>query len=643
MIQTKILAVEDERIVALHLRQQLTSLGYNVVAVAASGERALAEMKAQRPDLVLMDIHIEGAIDGIETAALIPAELRIPVIYLTAYSEEATLERARATKPYGYLLKPFSERELHATIQMALERRTVETALEVSDARFRSIFGAIAEGIIIVDSETGLVTEVNDAGCQMFGYAEDELIGHDIRSLWTDEPPYTAAQVAEWIESAAVTGEAQTFDWRCLSKDGQRFWAEISLSLAAIGGQNVVLSIVRDLTERKAIEEQLRQAQKMEAIGQLTGGIAHDFNNLLGVIIGNLDLLRGARPDDVELEELSGEALNAALGGADLTRRLLAFARRQPLQSQGIDLRALVAGTMKLLRRVVGEDIEISVHYDDDLCWVHADTAQLEAALTNLVTNARDAMPSGGKLLISTGLRYLDADYAAVHSEVTPGEYALLEVTDTGEGMPQAVINHIFEPFYTTKNRDRGTGLGLSMVFGFLKQSGGHVSVYSEPGVGSTFRLYLPRATPAQSVDAVAAAPEVTPSRGETILVVEDNSPLRRIAVRQLRELGYRVLQAKNTSAALTQLQTTPVDLLFTDVVMPGELDGLGLARLAAERWPDMKVVLTSGFPKARMSREISTGSIRLLSKPYRRSDLARVLREVLDATPDNGAQTEGD
>ncbi|HXP29741.1 MAG TPA: MASE4 domain-containing protein, partial [Stellaceae bacterium] len=249
-------------------------------------------------------------------------------------------------------------------------------------------------------------------------------------------------------------------------------------------------SLKSEIAERQRAEAQLVQAQKMEAIGNLTGGMAHDFNNLLGIIIGNLDTLRERKSVDCDVKELGGEALDAAIRGADLTRRLLAFARRQPLQPQRIALDELIAGNAKLLRRTLGEHIEISLEAAADLWPVIADPAQLEASLTNLATNARDAMPKGGRLMIATANRRLDADYAAAHAEVTPGDYAMIEVSDTGSGMTKEVLSRIFEPFYTTKERDKGTGLGLSMVFGFMKQSGGHINVYSEVGVGTTFRLY---------------------------------------------------------------------------------------------------------------------------------------------------------
>jgi PAS domain S-box-containing protein len=392
------------------------------------------------------------------------------------------------------------------------------------------------------------------------------------------------------------------------------------------------LCTIQDITERRHTEEQLRQAQKMEAIGNLTGGMAHDFNNLLGIIVGNLDLARERIGSDRELSEIVDEALDAAWRGADLTRRLLAFARRQPLRPARVDVNELVADTVRLLRRLLGEDIEISLELAEKVWPVAADPAQLEASLTNLATNARDAMPNGGRLIITSANSHLDADYAAVHADVAAGEFVMIGVSDTGIGMSAEIASRIFEPFFTTKEAGKGTGLGLSMVFGFLRQSGGHVNVYSEPGVGTTFRLYLPRLTTEALPREVAQARPVEPAAGETVLVVEDNPAMRRIALRQLRELGYRVVECDRAAAALELLQREPVDLLFTDLVMPGGLDGIALARMAAERWPMLKIVLTSGFPQARVdgSGEL-LGELQLLSKPYRKEELAAALRAALE------------
>jgi PAS domain S-box-containing protein len=423
-------------------------------------------------------------------------------------------------------------------------------------------------------------------------------------------------------------------EYRLVRPDGmvRHVYRESEIVKDDDGHPGHLVSIIQDISERRRTEDQLRQAQKMEAIGNLTGGMAHDFNNLLGVIIGSLDLVGPLVAANDEAAELTQEALDAALSGAELTRRLLAFARQQPLRPERIEPNELISGIVRLLRRTLGENIEIRLDLADDLWPVVADPAQLEASLTNLGTNARDAMPRGGRLVIATANRHLDSDYAAAHVEVTPGDYAAIEVTDTGTGMKPEVAERIFEPFYTTKEPGKGTGLGLSMVFGFIKQSGGHINVYSEPGVGTTFRLYLPRVA-AERAEALEAPPTTPPHGvGESVLVVEDNPRLRRVVMRQLRDLGYQSIEAEGPEAALAALEREKVDLLFTDMVMPGPLDGIALARHALARWPQIKVLLTSGFPGITLDDQLgSSGGMSLLSKPYRTQELASALRAVLD------------
>jgi signal transduction histidine kinase/CheY-like chemotaxis protein len=387
-----------------------------------------------------------------------------------------------------------------------------------------------------------------------------------------------------------------------------------------------------ETAERQKAEAQLHQAQKMEALGQLTGGLAHDFNNHLGIIIGNLDLLDDQRPG-ADQKELVSDALAAALNGAELTRRLLAFARRQPLRPERIDANQLIGEITKLLRRTLGEQVAIRLDLDATIPPVLADPSQLETAIANLANNARDAMPDGGELTITTRMRHLDDAYAAEHAEVAPGDYVMIEVSDTGSGMPPETLARVFEPFFTTKEPGKGTGLGLSMVFGFLKQSGGHINVYSELGKGTTFRLYLrPDKEPADEAEPHPSEAEIFNGNSERILVVEDNAKLRTVLVRQLGELGYRVSEAEDAAAALNLLDDgSRVDLLLTDIVMPGKLDGCGLAREFIARRPDGKVLLTSGFPGSRLADIDGSGTaLRLLDKPYRKQDLARVLREAL-------------
>jgi two-component system CheB/CheR fusion protein len=511
-------------------------------------------------------------------------------------------------------------------------RAAVEQELQESESRYRAIFETAVDAIIVSDQH-GIIQEFSRAAEAMTGYRAAELIGQNMRVLlppaMRQEPERYTARYLWTIKELEVC-----------RKDGSVFPAHLSIAEWWAGGYRHFTGILRDLSaqhreqiERTKLEAQLHQAQKMEAIGNLTGGMAHDFNNMLGVIIGNIDLLRDLKGEDSDIDELTREALDAAFRGADLTRRLLAFARQQPLRPQHVDVNELVSGITRLLRRTIGEDVEISLDLAPELWPVVVDPAQLEASLTNLATNARDAMADGGRLMIVTGNRTLDADYAAQHAEVVPGGYVMLEVSDTGSGMTSEVMHRIFEPFFTTKSRDKGTGLGLSMVFGFIKQSGGHIGVYSEPGIGTTFRLFLPRMS--EDVPAVeeSGATPLLHGRGESVLVVEDNAALRRVVTRQLGELGYRVLAAENAAAGLELLDRQSIDLLLTDIVMPGGINGRELARRARQRWPGIKIVFTSGFSEARLNGDGGplAACTPLLSKPYRKEDLASAAREALD------------
>jgi len=521
-------------------------------------------------------------------------------------------------------------------------------------ARTRTFLDLVIENIpamlFVKDARDLRFVLINSFAEALFGLKREEVLGrtdHDVLPAEEADPLRDRdREVIATGKPLTVVEERMTARYR-----EPRFLQTTKMPVFDDRGRPIyVLGLAEDITERRNIEAQLAQAQKMEAIGGLTGGMAHDFNNLLGVVIGNLDLLRGRAGLDAEMDELAGEALDAALRGADLTRRLLAFARRQPLQPRRLALNEVVENISRLLTRTLGEAIEIRLDLGAGVWPVIADPAQLESALVNIVTNARDAMPEGGLMMIATGNRRLDADYVAEHPGLAAGDYAMIEVSDTGTGMAPEVAAHIFEPFFSTKEQGKGTGLGLSMVFGFMKQSGGHINVYSEVGVGTTIRLYLPRAEGFGETARDAPVAGVERGGHETVLAVEDNPGLRRVVVRQLKELGYRVLEAEDGPSALKRLDVEPVDLLFTDIVMPGGLSGYDLARLAKERRPELKVVLTSGFPEAKLGNGNGNGGngraagngnggfadgppsgLRLLSKPYRREELARLLREVLD------------
>ena len=531
------------------------------------------------------------------------------------------------------------------TVRDVTEQKTVTEALRKNEELLRAAAEAASVGIYDHDHRTDTIYWSPEQRAN-YGIGADEVV--TLEFFLASVHPDDRERIAAAVRHAHEPTSDGRFDveHRIIRRDGSVRWlitrgrtffageGSARHPMRTIGAVFDVTERVRAAEERSALELQVLQAQKMEAVGQLTGGMAHDFNNLLGVIIGNLDALCDRRRNDAEIMELGGEALDAAMRGADLTRRLLAFARRQPLQPHRIAVNDLIAGIMKLLGRTLGENVEIVVDAEPELWPVIADPAQLEASLTNLATNARDAMqPKGGRLTIATRNRHLDQDYVAKHPDVLPGEYVMIEVSDNGCGMPPEVKDRIFDPFFTTKEPGKGSGLGLSMVFGFLRQSGGHVYVYSEVGVGTTFRLYLPRAGKEGETEARTAAATVAGGRGETVLAVEDNAAMRRVVVRQLEDLGYHVLEAENAAAALVLLERERVDLLLTDVIMPGGTTGFDLARTAMARWPSLRVVLTSGFPDAKLDGATTApADLRLLSKPYRKDDLARTLREVLDA-----------
>jgi PAS domain S-box-containing protein len=523
-------------------------------------------------------------------------------------------------------------RELTATTsdldKEAADRERIEVAFQYNARLMSKTLDATPLAIIHLGAG-GEVLFWNRGAEAIFGYSTLQMIGKPLPALTETERADLEILLAQMRRGE----EVRDLQVDRHHKDGHLVRVNLSAEpvFEGLTFQGVVMAL-EDLTQRHALEAQLRQAQKMEAIGELTGGLAHDFNNLLLVILGNLSLLAEILPpQDADAVACCGEARDAALRGAALIRSLLAFARRQPLKPERIEINSLIAEQMVLLRRTLGERVEIATDLSDDLWPVMVDAAQLEAALVNLATNARDAMPKGGRLTIATKNRRLDHEYAVRHPEVTPGDHAMIEVTDTGTGMSQAVISHIFEPFFTTKERGAGTGLGLSMVFGFIKQSGGHVNVYSEVGVGTTFRLFLPRAREAGLAVEEAIIEAVPLGQGEKILVVEDNDSIRRLAVRMLTQLGYEPTAVSNVADALGYLSGGKrVDLMFTDIVMPGKADGLDLASTVRERWPGMKILLTSGFPNNDEALNMRDLGIGLLSKPYQREELARAIRYAL-------------
>ncbi|MBX3501396.1 MAG: PAS domain S-box protein [Alphaproteobacteria bacterium] len=500
----------------------------------------------------------------------------------------------------------------------------------------RRIAEAVQETMIdalVVTDAAGTIRVCNSACERMFGYARGELIGHNVKRLMPS-PTREAhdghlRRYGETGRRSLVGSPRELVGQR---KDGTPLPVTVAIGEAMLDGERIFVGVIHDLSERKAAEAGLNRARRLESIGQLTGGVAHDFNNILMVIIATAEALADELAHEPARLEPIERILGSAERAADLTRQLLAFARRQPLSPAPTRLNDIVAETGRMIGRTLGEHIEIEARLDEDLWVAHVDRAQLESALLNLCINARDAMPEGGTLSIVTRNAVLDEEYARGHPGVTPGEYVMLAVSDTGIGIPASALDRVFEPFFTTKETGKGTGLGLSMVYGFVRQSGGHVAIYSEEGHGTTIRLYLPRIVTPTDQPAPPAV-EAPAGGGERILVVEDDAQVRSIVAGHLRGLGYEVEEAADGQQALALLaHGAPCDLLLSDVVMPGGMGGKALAEKARQRQPGLRVLFVSGYAHDAMVRNGRLDrDVRLLSKPFRRVDLARAVRAALD------------
>jgi two-component system, cell cycle sensor histidine kinase and response regulator CckA len=856
----RILVVEDESVVVLDLRSRLAAMGYEVCGAVARGEEALTLVEATRPDLVLMDVRLKGTMDGVEVAEEVRRRWRLPVVYLTAYAEDSTLQRARLTEPFGYVLKPFEDRELKSVIEMALYKHAAEQRLRESERRYATTLRSIGDGVIATDCQ-GHVTLLNPVAEALTGWPEAEAQGRPLPEVFRIINESTRQPVEDPVarvlrengvvglanhtllisrsgreipiedgaapihdDAGAITGtvlvfqdgtarrekeaELRRLEWmlsprpptpsgvvstpaygdlttlnssrvildavgpgmlqdvvsdyldlldtssavyerngdyalgifssgwcrfldqasrqRCQTPDNsdalrsgrwlchESCWSDCSrpaiergeetdveceggLRLFAVpirAGTEIVGSInfgygdpPRDparqrevaarygvsedelrahasayLTrppfiiemakrrlrasarligeivgrrraedERGRLQAQLFQAQKMESVGRLAGGVAHDFNNMLQAILGNVDLALLDAPTDSPARESLEEIRKSAARSADLTRQLLAFARKQTIVPVVLNLNDTVAGLAKMLRRLIGEEIELSWNLGAELWLVSLDPSQVDQALVNLSVNARDAIQGPGRVTIETDNVVLDQAAVAGHPDCASGEYVMLTVSDTGAGMDADTLQHMFEPFFTTKPMGMGTGLGLATVFGIVTQNAGLIHVESDPGRGTVVRLYFPRAT--GIVTEVAEPPIASPRGTETILLVEDEDQILQLGRRILERRGYTVLVAAtpDEALALAAAHGTRIDLLITDVVMPG-MNGRALRDQLRTTCPEMKCLFMSGYTADVIAHHgVLEGGVLFLQKPFAIQALAQMVRTALD------------
>jgi PAS domain S-box len=494
------------------------------------------------------------------------------------------------------------------------------------------VLDAIPDAVLVIG--LGGVILAANAHCErVLGYRPDELVDTNVDMLVPEELRAThASQRAHFAAAPRVRPMGGDLELRALHRNGYSIPVEISLAPLRDGGgvPEMAVAVIRDITERQELEEELRQGQKMEAVGLLAGGIAHDFNNLLTVISGYTEILLRRLGHEAEGSKEIAEISKAAARAAQLTGQLLSYSRKQLLDPRALDLNKVVTETQTMLGRLIGENIEFSTTLAEDLGNISADNGQIQQIIMNLVVNARDAMPEGGKLLLETGNVTL-ADVSNGRPDMAPGDYVVLTVADSGQGMDAATVARIFEPYYTTKARGAGTGLGLATVYGIVKQSGGHVELESEPGMGTIFRLYFPQV--AEEAEAVSPKPpDERPLRGsETILLVEDEEALRGVGRQMLEAYGYKVLLAEDGAAglALAQNYPHPIQLLMTDILMP-KMSGIELAERLSTLRPELKILYTSGYNDNGISpRRVEEA--RYLQKPYAMEELARTLRELLD------------
>jgi signal transduction histidine kinase len=619
----RVLIVDDDPQMLRTITDILRMNGYAPSgATTGSGGLELAARMDHSPAIALVDLSLPD-MDGIEVVARLHAlSAMTQVVILTGNASVDSAVRALREQSYDYLIKPVQPDHLLATLERAGERsyrRRAEEGMRESEERMRQIFAHVSDALFIVD-DSGIILDANPAATTLTGHALDDLRSTPLGEVL----PELDSSVDDLNNGhpRLPSLPAGTTATRVLDIQSARF------------APGVRVYTVRDLTKQRQLEEELAQSRKMDAIGQLAGGVAHDFNNLLTVIMSYSSLLLGdietTDPRRQDVQEISDAAERAAA----LTGQLLAFSRKQVMHTRPISINGVVTGVEKMLRRLIGEDIELVTALGDSLHLVNADPGQLEQVIINLAVNARDAMPNGGKLSIATSNAEIPPDSRRKNGRESENGHVMLSVTDTGMGMTREVQQRVFEPFFTTKEQGKGTGLGLATVYGIVTQSGGEVHLHSQPNKGTTFRIFFPAlAMAADSVQALAETSAAVPRGDETVLIVEDDASLRALAARVLEASGYKVLLARNgvEALALCAGYEGKIDLVASDVVMP-EMSGRPLVEKLAETRAETKVLFMSGYTDDDvMRRGVLDGRAAFLQKPFTATQFATKVRDVLD------------
>ncbi len=637
MKKKQILVVEDEGLIAKDIQGMLKRLGYDVPVTVGTGDLAIQTAEANKPDLILMDINLKGKIDGVEAAAIIKSRQQIPIVYLTANSDEPTFQRAKVTDPFGFMIKPFEERTLHAGIEMALYKHNSEKSAGEREQWLSTTLRSIADGIITTD-ERGHVTFLNDVAERITGWMLADAKGLHYLEIFSLLDGATLKVAMDFVSGALLEGRSQSSMTRTLlvTRNGGEIQIEHSTAPIRYGGDRIAGCVIvfRDVSAHQKLEDELRQTQKMDAIGKLAGSIAHDFNNAITAVMGYSSLMIARLESSDPLREDARQILRAAEYSARLTRQLLAFSRKQILHPVPLNLGEALQEMRGLLRRLIREDISLSIATEDGLWNIKADPGHVEQLVLNMAINARDAMEGNGTLSITVHNVSLSAKEAAGIHGGRAGEFVLLELADTGKGMPPEVVERIFEPFFTTKGPDKGTGLGLSTCESIVKNISGFIGVASTPGAGTTFSIYLQRSEEGRVSEELSAT-DLTPVHGgsQTILLVEDEEAVRMVAARVLEDAGYTVVEAENGLDALALLshKTVGVDLIITDMVMP-QMSGRELLGRVQSTGREVKVLVMSGYTDDEVLRDaVFESNIDFLQKPFTPDVLLRKVAAVME------------